>query len=143
MSDLTITKRQVRNVLIVDLAGKITLGETNRQLHEEMRLLVTEGKRNIILNLAKVSVLDSSGLGELIAGYATLEKSGGKLKLINLPARVTELMTITKLLTVFDVYDSEADGIASYPTIDEKMDKTTQPLDQAIAAEARAGTSLL
>lgn len=114
MSDLNITKRQVQGVVIVDLAGKIALGDTNRQLHETMRELVAEGKKNVVLNLAKVTMIDSSGLGELVAGYATLEKNDGTLKLANIPARVTELMTITKLYTVFEIFESEEDAIASF-----------------------------
>lgn len=120
MGDLNITKRQVQGVVIVDLEGKIALGETNRQLHETIRLLVQEGKKSIVLNLSKVTTIDSSGLGELIAGYATLEKNDGTLKLANIPDRVIELMTITKLYTVFDVFETEADAVASFDALDVK-----------------------
>jgi anti-sigma B factor antagonist len=139
MSNLTITKRQREGVVIVDLDGKIALGETNRQLHEAIRVLVQENKKNVVLNLAKVSGIDSSGLGELIAGYATLEKNDGTLKLVNLGPRVTELMTITKLLTVFDVFENETDAIASFETPE---DKTTQPLDQSVPRSASGGSLL-
>ncbi len=114
MSNLTISKRQAEGVTIVDLAGKVALGETNQQLHESMRQLVQEGKKNVVLNLANVTMIDSSGLGELVAGYATLEKNDGTLKLANIPDRILELMTITKLYTVFDVFENEADAVASF-----------------------------
>jgi anti-sigma B factor antagonist len=132
MSGLTITNRQVQGIVIVDLDGKVALGETNSQLHEALRKLVSEGKKNVVLNLAKVSTIDSSGLGEIVAGYSTLSAAGGTLKLINMPTRVTDLMTITKLYTVFDIYETEAEGIASFEGAPD------QPL-----AEAKATSTLL
>ena len=114
MSGLSINKREVDGVLVMDLDGRVSLGETNRQLHEALRGAVADGKTKVVLNMAKVSAIDSSGLGELVAGYSTLSAAGGSLKLINLPERVTDIMTITKLYTVFDIYDSEAAGIASF-----------------------------
>lgn len=119
MSDLNITKRQSGNVTIVDLAGKIALGESNRALHDAIRDLTANGVLNILLNLANVSVIDSSGLGELVAGYASVERAGGSLKLTNLSDRFIELITITKLYTVFDVFDNEADALASFPNSNE------------------------
>ncbi|HTH39074.1 MAG TPA: STAS domain-containing protein [Pyrinomonadaceae bacterium] len=114
MSGLNINKREVNGVLVMDLDGRVSLGETNRQLHEALREAVADGKKKVVLNLAKVAAIDSSGLGEIVAGYSTLSAAGGTLKLINLPERVSDLMTITKLYTVFDIYDSEAAGIASF-----------------------------
>jgi len=114
MSGLNINKREVKGVLVMDLDGRVSLGETNRQLHEALREAVADGKKKVVLNLAKVAAIDSSGLGEIVAGYSTLSAAGGTLKLINLPERVSDLMTITKLYTVFDIYDSEAAGIASF-----------------------------
>jgi anti-sigma B factor antagonist len=140
MSSLTINKRQVNGVVIVDLDGKISLGESNTELHESLRQLVAEGKRNVILNLAKVTAIDSSGLGSIVAGYSTLQAAGGSLKLINLPERVSDLMTITKLYTVFDIYDNEAAGINSFETSEEQV---TGRLDEAATAGAKAGSSLL
>lgn len=140
MSSLTINKRQVNGVVIVDLDGKISLGESNSQLHGELRQLVAEGKRNVLLNLAKVTAIDSSGLGSIVAGYSTLQAAGGSLKLINLPERVSDLMTITKLYTVFDIYDSEAAGVNSFDKVDEPI---TERLDSDASAEAKAGSSLL
>lgn len=137
MSGLTINKRQVNGVVVVDLDGKISLGESNTELHKSLKQLVAEGKKHVLLNLGKVTAIDSSGLGSIVAGYSTLQAAGGALKLINLPERVSDLMTITKLYTVFDIYDSEAAGINSF---DIPIDAETGRLD---AADARAGSSLL
>jgi len=130
MSDLTITKRSVSGVVILDLAGKIRLGEGNIDLHRSLRSLVEQNEKKVLLNLALVSSIDSSGLGELVAGYTTLEKSGGELKLLKLTDRVTELMMITKLLTVFDVYEDEATAVASFKP---DLEMITQPLDEEVA----------
>lgn len=140
MSNLSIGERQVRDIVVVDLDGKVTIGETNRQLHETLRKLVAEGKKKIILNLQKVAFIDSSGLGEIVAGYSTLRTHGGSLKLINISDRVTDLMTITKLYTVFDIYESEADGINSF---EEHEKRSTQPLDTEFVVSAKASSSLL
>ena len=104
MSGLNITQRRVGGVVILDLDGKIALGETNRSLHESLRQLAESDDKNVLINLANVTGIDSSGLGELVAGFASLERSGGSLKLLNLSPRITELMTITKLFTVFDLF---------------------------------------
>ena len=114
MSGLNITQRRVGDVVILDLDGKIALGETNRSLHESLRSLAESDDKNVLINLGNVTTIDSSGLGELVAGFATLERSGGSMKLLNLSERITELMTITKLFTVFDVFDNEADAVASF-----------------------------
>ena len=114
MKSLTIRQRQVRGVVIIDLEGQITLGETNRQLHEAIKQAVAEGKRDVILNLAKVMKIDSSGLGEIVAGFTTLNDNGGVLKLANLPDSVADLMMMTKLLTVFEVYDDERNAVDSF-----------------------------
>lgn len=140
MSDLSITERSVRGVAILDLAGKITLGESNRHLHEAIRRLVAEGKEKVLLNLAKVTAIDSSGLGEIVAGFSTVLASGGSLKLINLPSRLGDLMTITKLYTVFEIHDTEAAGVEA---IEASPDNTAEPFDPNFAAAGRAGSSLL
>jgi anti-sigma B factor antagonist len=114
MSNLSITQRRSDSVVILDLQGKIRLGEGNLELHQTLRRLVEEGEKKILVNLSDVSNIDSSGLGELIAGYATLQKNGGDLKLLNLTERVSEIMMITKLLTVFDAFDDEAQAIRSF-----------------------------
>ena len=114
MSGLNITQRRFGGVVILDLDGKIALGETNRSLHESLKGLAESDEKNVLVNLAKVTAIDSSGLGELVAGFASLERSGGSMKLLNLPERITEIMTITKLLTVFDIFENEADAVASF-----------------------------
>lgn len=119
MSELNISTRKSGSITIVDLAGKIALGESNRALHEAIRGLTSEGEKNILLNLANVTVIDSSGLGELVASYASVERNGGSLKLANLSDRFIELITITKLYTVFDVFDNEAEALASFGTASE------------------------
>jgi len=116
MSTLNITTRQSGPVIILDLEGQIRLGETNANLHKAVREQVDGGEKNVLLNLARVTGIDSSGLGSLVAAHATLEKNGGEMKLLNLNDRVTELMMITKLLTVFDVFDNEGEAVASFPT---------------------------
>jgi anti-sigma B factor antagonist len=114
MSGLNITQRRVSDVVILDLDGKIALGETNRSLHNSLRGLAESNDKNVLINLANVNGIDSSGLGELVAGFASLERTGGSMKLVNLSSRITELMTITKLFTVFDVFENEADAVASF-----------------------------
>ena len=139
MSSLSITQREVRGAIVIDLEGKVLIGETNRQLHEALRQLVAEGKKRVILNLEKVVMIDSSGLGEIVAGFSTLVKAGGSLKLVNMPARVTDLMTVTKLYTVFDVYETEAEAIDSFG--DGEVE-AAQPVDES-ASSARTASSLL
>ena len=119
MSELSISNRKSGSVTIVDLSGKIALGESNRALHEAIRGLTANGEKNILLNLANVTLIDSSGLGELVASYASVERNGGAMKLANLSDRFIELITITKLYTVFDVFDSEADALASFGSASE------------------------
>ena len=127
MSGLTISKRAVDGVVVLDLVGKIRIGEGNLDLHRTFRALVEQNETRILLNLAEVSSIDSSGLGELVAGYTTLEKNGGELKLLKLTDRVAELMSITKLLTVFEVFENETAAIASFeterPRITQRLDK--------------------
>jgi|SRR4051794_5883580 anti-sigma B factor antagonist len=114
MSTLNISTRHAGNVAIVDLVGQIRLGETNISLHNALKQLVESGEKNVILNLAGVTHIDSSGLGELVAGYTSVERADGQLKLLSLPDRVVDLMMITKLLTVFDVFDEEKAAIESF-----------------------------
>lgn len=116
MSSLTINNRQVNGVTIVDVAGKIALGDSNTQLHQSLKQLVADGKKNVVLNMADVSGIDSSGLGSIVAGYSTLQSAGGSLKLMNLSDRIADIMTITKLYTVFDIYDTESDAVNSFGT---------------------------
>jgi len=114
MSDLTVSTHEERGVIVVDLAGKIALGETSQQLHSELRSMVEAGNKNILINLANVKTIDSSGLGTLVAGYTTVERAGGQLKLTSLSDKASELMTITKLYTVFEVFDDEPAAVNSF-----------------------------
>ena|SRR5918995_199414 len=119
MSELNISKRDRDGVVILDLAGPITLGDTSAKLHWSLRELVEDGTRQILLNLAGVTTIDSSGLGTLVAGYTTVERSDGEMKLVNLSTRVVELMTITKLYTVFDIFEDEGAAVASFEKASE------------------------
>jgi len=101
-------------VTVVDVAGRITLGEGSSALRETLRDLVSKGQNKILLNLGDVSYIDSSGIGELVSGFTSVTNSGGTLKLLNLTKRVQDLLQITKLYTVFDVHDSEATAIRSF-----------------------------
>jgi anti-sigma B factor antagonist len=121
MRNLTIRQRQVRGTVIVDLEGGITLGETNRKLHEAIKLIVDDKKQEVILNLAKVTKIDSSGLGEIVAAHSTIKAIRGSLKLVNLPENVADLMMMTKLITVFDVYDEEGTALASFEKDRERI----------------------
>ena len=109
-----LTTRQVGDVTVIDVAGRITLGEGSSALREAMRDLVTKGQKKILLNLGEVSYIDSSGIGELVSGFTTVTNSGGNLKLLNLNKRVKDLLQITKLYTVFDVHEDEAGAIRSF-----------------------------
>ena len=109
-----LSTRQVGNVSVIDVAGRITLGEGSSALRETLRDLVAKNQNKILLNLADVSYIDSSGIGELVSGYTTVTNTGGSLKLLNLNKRVKDLLQITKLYTVFEVHEDEAAAIRSY-----------------------------
>jgi anti-sigma B factor antagonist len=106
--------RQVDGVTIVDLSGRITLGEGSVLLRDMVRDLVTKGQRKILLNLGDVTYIDSSGIGELVSAFTTVRNQGGELKLLNLTKKVHDLLQITKLYTVFDVKDDEAAAVAAF-----------------------------
>jgi len=106
--------RQVGDVSVVDVAGRITLGEGSSALRDLLREMVGKGQKQILLNLGDVSYIDSSGIGELVSGFTTVTNSGGNLKLLNLNKRVKDLLQITKLYTVFDVHEDEAGAIRSF-----------------------------
>lgn len=114
MNDLNLSTREIGGVVVLDPQGPIVLGESSANLHSKLKSLVEDGKRNIVINLDKVTTIDSSGLGTLVAGFASLERNGGRLKLCNLPAKVSELMIITKLYAVFDIFDNEDEAAASF-----------------------------
>jgi anti-sigma B factor antagonist len=114
MNSLQITERHYKTLIIMDLAGNIRLGEGNIIFRKALKLIVEDGNKNILVNLASVNYIDSSGLGELVAGYVSLEKVGGRLKLLNLNERVRNIMVMTKLLTIFEVFENEDDAVASF-----------------------------
>ena len=106
--------RQVDGVTIVDLSGRITLGEGSVVLRDTVKDLLGKGQKKILLNLGDVSYIDSSGIGELVSAFTSVRNQGGELKLLHLTKKVHDLLQITKLYTVFDVKDDEAAGIASF-----------------------------
>ena len=106
--------RQVDGVTIVDLSGRITLGEGSVILRDTVRDLVGKGNKKILLNLGEVNYIDSSGIGELVSAFTTVRNQGGELKLLNLTKKVNDLLQITKLYTVFDVHEDEAGAIRSF-----------------------------
>ncbi len=112
---MLITERTVGDVTIVDAAGKVTLSEGgDTMLKDKLRSLVHQGNRKLLLNLADVSYVDSAGLGAIVQCYTTVTNQGGSLKLLNLTKRIKDLLAITKLITVFDTYDNEAEAVVSF-----------------------------
>ena len=112
---VNISERTVGDVVIVEVSGKITLGDGgDMALKDKMGSLIQQGQKKVLLNLGEVSYVDSAGLGEIVQSYATVTKNGGALKLLNVTKRIKDLLSITKLLTVFDTFDSEADALASF-----------------------------
>ena len=110
---IKLSTRQVGDVSVVDVAGRITLGEGSSALRDLLREMVGKNQKKILLNLGDVSYIDSSGIGELVSGFTTVTNQGGQLKLLNLTKRVKDLLQITKLYTVFDVHDDEAAAVRS------------------------------
>ena len=108
------TTRQVDGVTIVDLSGRITLGEGSTMLRDIVRDMIAKGNKKILLNLGDVTYIDSSGIGELVSAFTTVRNGGGELKLLNLTKKVHDLLQITKLYTVFDIKDDEAAAIQSF-----------------------------
>lgn len=111
---MKITARQSGNVTILDLKGKITIGVGDVALRQSVQEQLNTGTRNILINLKDVSTIDSSGVGELVSTYTTVTNRGGKLKLVNLPAKVSDILQITQLITVFETFDDEAEAVASF-----------------------------
>jgi anti-sigma B factor antagonist len=114
MAQLNISQREAGDVAILDLSGKITIGEGSVQLREAVRQLLESGKKKILLNLGDVSYVDSSGIGELVSSYSTTNKNGGQLKLLNLTKKIQDLLAITKLLTVFEIHENEESALGSF-----------------------------
>ena len=114
MAELNIREHQAGDVTILDLEGRITIGDGNVSLRNAIRRLIQEGKKKILLNLAGVSYVDSSGIGELVSSYTTIGREKGQLKLLNLTQKIQDLLAITKLLTVFDTYEDESAALNSF-----------------------------
>ena len=111
---MQIEERAVGDVVVLDLKGEITLGEGDELLKDKVNSLVNQGHKKIVLNLADVPYIDSAGLGEVVRTYTTVSRQGGSLKLLNLTKRITDLLSITKLLTVFETFDSENEAVRSF-----------------------------
>ena len=114
MAELDLKERQAGDVTILDLSGEVRIGDGSVALRDSIRKLADEGKKKVLLNLGGVKYIDSSGIGELIANYTTISRQGGQLKLLNLTDRIQNLLVITKLLTVFDAYEDEAEALKSF-----------------------------
>ena len=114
MAELEVNERQAGDVTILDMNGSVRMGEGAISLRNSIRSLIDQGKKKILLNLNGVKNIDSSGIGELIANYTTISRDGGQLKLLNLTEKIQNLLVITKLLTVFDSYDNEAEALNSF-----------------------------
>jgi anti-sigma B factor antagonist len=108
------SSRTVDGVEIIKLDGKITIGSGDQQLREVIGNAITAGRTNILLDLSGVTTIDSSGIGELVGSYTTVTNRGGKLKLLHLPAKLNELLHVTQLITVFEVYENEQDALKSF-----------------------------
>ena len=111
---MTIKTRQVDGVTILDLSGRIVLGEGSVQLRDTIKELVAKGQKHILLNLGDVNYIDSSGLGELVSAFTSVRNAGGELKLLSLTKKVHDLLQITKLYTVFDIKDDEASAVSAF-----------------------------
>ena len=111
---MEIVERTVNDVTVLDLKGKMTLGEGDELLKDKINSLLSAGKKKMLINLEGVPYIDSAGLGEVVRTYTTVSRQGGSLKLLNLTKRIEDLLSITKLLTVFDTFDSEAEAVKSY-----------------------------
>ena len=113
MSSMILKPRRLDDVVILDLSGRITIGEGTLVLRDHIQKMLASGDRKFLLNLADVDYIDSSGLGELVTSFTTVRNQGGQLKLLNLTRRVRDLLQITKLLTVFEAFDSETEALKS------------------------------
>ena len=111
---MKITERQMGNVMILDIEGKITIGVGDVAVRDAVQTAVASGHKNILLNMKGVNTIDSAGVGELVSGYTTVANRGGKLKLELLPKKVLDILQITQLITVFDIFDNETEAIDSF-----------------------------
>lgn len=111
---MQIAERQTGPVTVLDLNGKVTLGDGDTLLTDKLRSLLHQGKKNVVLNLGQVNYVDSAGLGAIVSAYTTVTREGGGLKLANVTGKLQDLLSITKLLTVFETYDSEDEAVRSF-----------------------------
>ena len=111
---MTIDTRSVNGVTILEIHGKVTIGEGSREIRKKIPELLDGGNKDILLDLGDVSYVDSSGIGELVSSYTTVTNQGGQFKLLHLTKKIRELLAITKLLTVFDCYDDEETAVGSF-----------------------------
>jgi len=111
---MQIDERTIGDVVVLDIKGRVQLGEGDEMLKDKVNSLLNQGRKKIVLNLAEVPYIDRAGLGEVVRTFTTVSRQGGNLKLLNLTKRITDLLAITKLLTVFDTYDSEQDAVQSF-----------------------------
>ena len=111
---MQIEERPSGDVMVLDMTGKLTIGEGDELLKDKINSLIQQGYKKLILNLEGVPYVDSAGLGEIVRTYTTVSRQGGSLKLLNLTKRIEDLLSITKLLTVFDTYDSEQEALSSF-----------------------------
>jgi anti-sigma B factor antagonist len=111
---MEIAERMVGDITVLDLKGKMTLGEGDELLKDKINSLLSQGKKKLVLNLEGVPYIDSAGLGEIVRTFTTVSRQGGSLKLLNLTKRIEDLLAITKLLTVFETFDTEAEAIKSF-----------------------------
>jgi anti-sigma B factor antagonist len=114
---MQITERHVGDVSIIDLSGRLVLGDSDGLLRDKINSLAQQGYRHILVNLSQLGHMDSCGLGELVSCYTTVARRGGTLKLLGLTKRISDLLTITKLLTVFDTYETEPEAVASFGAV--------------------------
>src|SRR5438552_16100251 len=109
-----IEERTIGDVVVLDVKGRVQLGEGDELLRDKVNSLLNQGRKKIVLNLAQVPYIDSAGLGEVVRTFTTVSRQGGQLKLLNLTKRITDLLAITKLLTVFETFDAESDAVKSF-----------------------------
>jgi anti-sigma B factor antagonist len=111
---MQIEERAVGDVVVLDMKGRVTLGDGDQLLKDKVNSLVNQGRKRIVLNLAGVPYIDSAGLGEIVGSYTTVSRQGGSLRLLNLTKKITDLLAITKLLTVFETFESEDEAVRSF-----------------------------
>ena len=115
--DLTIEERSISRVTVLDLVGKLTSDHGATRIKDKVNSLIAQGRTQIVLNLEDVPYIDSSGLGQLVASYGSVKKAGGSLKLLNVNSRNHDLLSITRLVTIFDSFDSESEAVQSFPAL--------------------------